>query len=191
VGSAGCRHENVPVKIRKNDDLLTLTSIQVVDLSGEKLGVMTPAGALRLAREQGLDLVEVSPTAQPPVCKILNLAKFTYEEAKKTALRRRGPEPMVFLVRSKIALKGRPGTFLVGDVVTGDAVRAGMIAHIPYGHDILLSIPVRAVEFVDHMAAATSELALHVIGDTPEQVAAMDALVGGHLVEIVGPFESS
>jgi hypothetical protein len=185
VGLAGCRHERVPVKIRKNDDLLGLASIDVIGSSNERLGVMTPAEGLRLAREQGLDLVEVNPRAQPPVCKILDLARFTYQDAKKAARARREPAPMVFLVRSKISVGGRPGTFLVGDLVTGDAIRAGTVAHIPHGHDVFHSIPIRSVEFVDHRADATSELALHVIGDTPEQVAAIEALEGAHLIEIM------
>lgn len=81
---------------------------------------MPPADALRLAREQGLDLVEINPRTDPPVCKILDLAKYKYEEAKKAAQSRRGPAPVVFLVRSKTVVHGRPGAFLVGDIVTGD-----------------------------------------------------------------------
>lgn len=47
------------------------------------LGVMSPAAALKLAQEAGLDLVEVSPNAEPPVCKILDYGKFKYEQQKK------------------------------------------------------------------------------------------------------------
>jgi hypothetical protein len=172
------------VKIRKNEDLLGLTSIQVIGASGEKLGVMTPAEALRLAREQGADLLEVNPTANPPVCKIVDLAKYKYEEAKKAAQARRGPAPLVFLVRTKIAVKGRPGTFLVGDLVTGEAIRVGMVARIPYAHEVFHAVPILSVEFVDHMAEKATELGLHVVGDTPEQVAALEALEGAHLIEI-------
>jgi translation initiation factor IF-3 len=83
------------MKIRKNDDLLGLANIEVIGSSGERLGVMTPAEGLRLAREQGLDLVEVNPRSQPPVSKILDPTKFSYEEAGKAALSRRGPAPTV------------------------------------------------------------------------------------------------
>jgi hypothetical protein len=172
------------VKIRKNEDLLGLANIEVIGSSGEKLGVMAPANALRLAREQGLDLVEVNPQAKPPVCKILDLAKFKYEKAKEAALRRRGPAPGVFLVRTKVVVRGRPGAFLVGDLVTGDAIRAGMTAHIPSGPEGFHSVPILSVEFVDHVADKTSELGLHVVGDTPEQVAAIDGVEGSHLIEI-------
>jgi hypothetical protein len=131
----------------------------------------------------------VNPTAQPPVCKILDPTKFSYEEARKAALSRRGPAPTVFLVRAKVVLRGRPGTLLVGDLVTGDAVRVGMVAHIPGANDVVYAIPILAVEFVDHRAEGTSELGLHVVGETAGQAAAIDALEGAHLIEIVGPFE--
>ena len=47
------------------------------------LGVMTPTEALKIARERSLDLVEISPTATPPVCKITDYGKFMYEKKKK------------------------------------------------------------------------------------------------------------
>jgi hypothetical protein len=151
------------------------------------LGVMTVADALRLAVQQGLDLVEVNPKGQPPVCKLLDFSKYTYEGAKKAALGRRDPAPMVFLVRSKVVVQGRSGAFLVGDLVTGDAVRSRMVAHIPGDPDVVHAIPILSVEFVDHVAEKTSELGLHVVGDTPEQVAAIDAMEGPQLIEITGP----
>jgi hypothetical protein len=59
-------------KIRKNGDLRGLPNVRVIESSGKMLGVMTLANALRLAFKEGLDLVEVAPTASPPVCKILD-----------------------------------------------------------------------------------------------------------------------
>lgn len=47
------------------------------------MGVMPPHEALRIARDRGLDLVEVAPTAQPPVCKIIDFGKFLYEQKKR------------------------------------------------------------------------------------------------------------
>jgi translation initiation factor IF-3 len=55
----------------------------VIDDEGNSLGRITPAEALAMAEEKGLDLVEVSPKATPPVCKILDYSKFKYLEAKK------------------------------------------------------------------------------------------------------------
>jgi len=63
--------------------------IRVVDEDGGQLGVMAPPEALKLARERGLDLVEISPTADPPVCKITDYGRFLYQTNKKAHEQRR------------------------------------------------------------------------------------------------------
>ena len=55
----------------------------MIDDAGEQLGVMTPLHALKLAKEKQLDLVEISPNAQPPVCRIMNYGKYLYQLKKK------------------------------------------------------------------------------------------------------------
>jgi translation initiation factor IF-3 len=55
----------------------------LIDENGEMVGVVTVAEGIRRAEEAGLDLVEVSPNAEPPVCKILDFGKFKYEMQKK------------------------------------------------------------------------------------------------------------
>ena len=57
--------------------------MRVIDHDGKMLGVMPPRAALEVARAKGLDLVEISPSAIPPVCKIIDYGKFLYEEKKK------------------------------------------------------------------------------------------------------------
>lgn len=57
--------------------------VRVISSTGEMLGVMSAAEALRLAEEENLDLVKISPAAVPPVCKIMNYGKFKFEQAKK------------------------------------------------------------------------------------------------------------
>ena len=49
------------------------------------LGIMSPSEALQIAKQQGLDLVEIVPTARPPVCKIIEYGKYKYEQSKKQA----------------------------------------------------------------------------------------------------------
>lgn len=58
-------------------------SIRLVDERGQMAGVVSLRDALERATEAGLDLVEIAPTASPPVCKILDFGKFKYEEQKK------------------------------------------------------------------------------------------------------------
>jgi translation initiation factor IF-3 len=57
--------------------------IRLIDENGEMMGVMPPGRALDIARERNLDLVEVSPNAMPPVCKLMDYGRFKYEQAKK------------------------------------------------------------------------------------------------------------
>ena len=54
-----------------------------MDEEGKQLGVMPPYEALRIARERGVDLVEVSPTANPPVCRVMNYGKYLYQLSKR------------------------------------------------------------------------------------------------------------
>jgi translation initiation factor IF-3 len=54
----------------------------VIDDESNQLGIMRPFEALKVAREKGLDLVEVSPTAQPPVCRIMDFGKYLYDKEK-------------------------------------------------------------------------------------------------------------
>ena len=59
--------------------------IRLIGAEGENLGVLSPIRALELAEQAGLDLVEISPTAEPPVCKIMDFGKFKYETQKREA----------------------------------------------------------------------------------------------------------
>lgn len=65
------------------NERIRIPQIRVIGATGDQLGVMSPPEALRLAREQGLDLVEVAPQARPPVCRIMDFSKYKYEQAKK------------------------------------------------------------------------------------------------------------
>jgi translation initiation factor IF-3 len=64
------------------NDRIRAREIRVIDEKGEQLGILPPFEALKIARERGLDLVEVSPTAVPPVCRIQDYGKFLYEKEK-------------------------------------------------------------------------------------------------------------
>ena len=57
--------------------------VQVISSSGENLGIINTNQAISMAREEGLDLIEISPNANPPVCKIMDMGKFKYDAQKK------------------------------------------------------------------------------------------------------------
>ncbi|QNI35148.1 translation initiation factor IF-3 [Alloacidobacterium dinghuense] len=69
--------------------------VRVIDDKGEQLGIMAPFDALKIARERGLDLVEVSPTAVPPVCRIQDYGKFLYEKDKSERAARKKQKVIV------------------------------------------------------------------------------------------------
>ncbi len=60
-----------------------MKEVRVIGENGDQLGVMSPQDALRRAEDVGLDLVEIAPTATPPVCRIMDYSKYKYEQEKK------------------------------------------------------------------------------------------------------------
>src|ERR1700709_1639804 len=79
----------------RTNDRIRAKEIRVIDDQGEQLGIMQPFEALKIARERGLDLVEVSPTAQPPVCRIQDYGKFLYEKDKSDRAARKKQKVIV------------------------------------------------------------------------------------------------
>ncbi len=71
-----------PKGLRRNDRIRA-PEVRVIGPEGTNLGVMSPKKAFELARNVDLDLIEISPAARPPVCRILDYGKFLYEESKK------------------------------------------------------------------------------------------------------------
>lgn len=65
--------------------MIRVPEIRLIDENGDNHGVVTPAHAISMAEEVGLDVVEISPNASPPVCKIMDVGKFKYEMQKKAA----------------------------------------------------------------------------------------------------------
>jgi len=79
--------------------------IRVIDEDGAQIGIMPPQQALEIARGKGLDLVEIAPQAQPPVCRIINFGKWQYEQKKK---QKEAKAKQTFITVKEI--KFRPGT---------------------------------------------------------------------------------
>nr|WP_114209089.1 translation initiation factor IF-3 [Acidisarcina polymorpha] len=69
--------------------------VRVIDDAGNQLGILPPFEALKIARERGLDLVEVSPSAVPPVCRIQDYGKFLYEKDKSDRAARKKQKVIV------------------------------------------------------------------------------------------------
>lgn len=70
-------------KSHRLNEEINVPEIRLIGEEGEQLGVVSSRQALHMAEEAGLDLVEIAPLAQPPVCRIMDYGKFKYQEAKK------------------------------------------------------------------------------------------------------------
>ena len=77
------RRSNNSRDLTKTNERIRFPEIRVIDSEGEQLGIITPQEALAKAQEKGLDLVLVSESAKPPVCKIMDYGKYKYEQDKK------------------------------------------------------------------------------------------------------------
>jgi translation initiation factor IF-3 len=71
------------------NEQIRVREVRLIGPDGGNVGVVSTQEALRIAREANLDLVEVSPGAEPPVCRVLNLGKFLYEKEKKEKIARK------------------------------------------------------------------------------------------------------
>lgn len=89
----------------RTNDRIRVPEIRLIGADGENIGVVTPARGIALAQEAGLDLVEISPNAVPPVCKIMDLGKFKYEQQKREAEARKKQKTIEIK-----EIKFRPGT---------------------------------------------------------------------------------
>ena len=70
-------------KQQRINDQIRVTPVRVVSEEGEQLGVLPTEEALEMARNTGLDLVEVAPSERPPVCRIMDHGKFKYDQKKR------------------------------------------------------------------------------------------------------------
>ena len=89
-------------KNRINNDI-RCREVRVLDADNELVGVMPTVDALRMAKEQGVDLVEISPNAEPPVCKLIEYGKYLYQKSKD----QKSKKQKVVQVKE---IKFRPGT---------------------------------------------------------------------------------
>lgn len=91
-------------RVRRNEEI-DAPKVRVIGADGEQAGVMALSAALQIARDEELDLVEVSPTADPPVCRVMDFGKYIFELNKKAQTAKRKQKQ----VHVK-EIKFRPGT---------------------------------------------------------------------------------
>ena len=77
------QEDRIDKRFIRTNERIRVREVRVIDDAGNQLGIMPPFEALKMARERNLDLVEVSPTAQPPVCRIMDYGKYLYQQEKR------------------------------------------------------------------------------------------------------------
>ena len=156
--------------IRTNEKIRA-REVRVIDDSGEQLGIMAPFDALKIARERSLDLVEISPNAVPPVCRIQDYGKYLYEKDKSERAARKKQKVIVIKeVKFSVTVdehdyqtkKNQAVRFLT----EGDKVKASLrfrgrqMAHRDLGYKIVNRLimdigPAGVVEFMPRMEGTT------------------------------------
>jgi len=76
-------HKRTRDKGPKSNNRINSPEVQVIASSGENLGILNTNEAISMAKEEGLDLIEIAPNAKPPVCKIIDIGKYKYDAQKK------------------------------------------------------------------------------------------------------------
>ncbi|HEX6940686.1 MAG TPA: translation initiation factor IF-3 [Longimicrobiales bacterium] len=134
-------------RVRVNRQI-RISPVRVIDPEGVQLGIMPVEQALAAAEERGLDLVEVAPTARPPVCRIMDYGKYKYEEARKARLARKKQHQVhVKEVKFRPGIEAHDFEFKVRHarrfLEEGDKVKATMmfrgrqVAHPELGREVL------------------------------------------------------
>jgi translation initiation factor IF-3 len=103
AASQGCNIVQTK-RVRRNDEI-TSSKVRVIGAQGEQIGILSLRQALESAAESGLDLVEVAPNSDPPVCRIMDFGKFVFEQNKKAQSAKRKQKQ----IHVK-EVKFRPGT---------------------------------------------------------------------------------
>ena len=93
----------------KSNENIRAPKVRVIGESGEQLGVMTLGDAIQMARQQELDLVEVAPSANPPVCRFMNYGKFRYEATRREKESRKASKSRVNNQVREVRMKTRIG----------------------------------------------------------------------------------
>ncbi len=160
------------------NDRIRAPEIRLIGADGENVGVVTPGRAMQLAEEAGLDLVEISPNATPPVCKIMDFGKFKYESQKKEAEARKKQK----IIEIK-EVKFRPNT----DVHDYDVKMRNVVRFLEGGDKVKVTLRFRGREMA-HTDLGRNLLE-RVAEDVKEigKVENMPRIEGRQMVMMIGP----
>ena len=162
----------------RTNDRIRVPEIRLIGADGENIGVVTPARGIALAQEAGLDLVEISPNAVPPVCKIMDLGKFKYEQQKREAEARKKQKTIEIK-----EIKFRPGT----DDHDYDVKMRSVMRFLEEGDKVKITLRFRGREMAHQNLGM--ELLNRVRDDVGEagKIESMPKLEGRQMVMMIAP----
>ncbi len=155
-----------------------MSEIRLIGPEGENVGVVSPSVGLQMAEEAGLDLVEISPNATPPVCKVMDLGKFKYEQQKREAEARK--KQKIIDIKE---VKFRPGT----DTHDYDVKMRNVMKFLEAGDKVKVTLRFRGREM------AHQDLGLDLLNRVKDDVGetgkveAMPKLEGRQMVMMISP----
>ncbi len=160
------------------NDRIRANEIRLIGAEGENIGVVTPQRGMELAEQVGLDLVEISPNAEPPVCKIMDFGKYKYETQKREAEARKNQK----IIEIK-EIKFRPGT----DTHDYDVKMRNILKFLDNGDKVKITLRFRGREMAHQQLGM--ELLNRVADDVAEvaKVENMPRLEGRQMVMMIAP----
>jgi translation initiation factor IF-3 len=160
------------------NDRIRSNEIRLIGAEGENVGVVTPQRGIELAEEVGLDLVEISPNASPPVCKIMDFGKFKYEQQKRESEARKKQKTIEVK-----EVKFRPNT----DVHDYDVKMRNVVKFLENGDKVKVTLRFRGREMAHQNLGRN--LLERVAADVEEigKVENMPKMEGRQMVMMIGP----
>lgn len=169
----------MPVKSGpRYDNMINVPKVRVIDHEGENLGVMFTREAVEQANELGLNLVEVSPNADPPVCKFLDVGKYRYEAQKKANLARKTQKTQEIK-----EVKMRPNI----DTHDYDVKMRNVVKFIEHGDKVKCTLRFRGREMAHQQLGMDL---LNRVRDDVEEIAKVEAfprLEGRQMIMVLAP----
>nr|WP_300517007.1 translation initiation factor IF-3 [Aliiroseovarius sp.] len=156
------------------------TEIRLIGADGENVGVVSPSRGMELAEQAGLDLVEISPNATPPVCKIMDFGKFKYEQQKRESEARKKQKTIEVK-----EVKFRPNT----DTHDYDVKMRNVVKFLQNGDKVKVTLRFRGREMAHQNLGR--ELLERVAEDIKEigKVENMPKMEGRQMIMMIGPLQ--
>ncbi len=162
----------------RTNERITAPEIRLIGADGDNVGVVTPAKGMELAAAAGLDLVEISPNAKPPVCKVMDYGKFKYETQKRESEARKKQKTIEVK-----EVKFRPNT----DTHDFDVKMRNVFKFLENGDKVKITLRFRGREMAhQNLGSQLLRRVAEAVGDQGK-VESMPKMEGRQMIMMIGP----